>query len=35
MKTALTIDIRRAEEKDAPAIADVHMESWQIGRAHV
>jgi ribosomal protein S18 acetylase RimI-like enzyme len=28
MKTALTIDIRRAEEKDAPAIADVHAQSW-------
>lgn len=28
MKTTLTIDIRRAEEKDASAIADVHMEAW-------
>ncbi len=28
MKTALTIDIRRAEEKDASAIAAVHAESW-------
>lgn len=29
MKTALTIDIRRAEEKDAAAIADVHTEAWR------
>ncbi|QDZ01774.1 GNAT family N-acetyltransferase [Nitratireductor mangrovi] len=29
MKTALTIDIRRAEESDASAIADVHMEAWR------
>lgn len=29
MKTALTIDIRRAEEKDASAIADVHGEAWR------
>jgi ribosomal protein S18 acetylase RimI-like enzyme len=28
MKTALTIDIRRAEEKDAEAIADVHYHAW-------
>jgi ribosomal protein S18 acetylase RimI-like enzyme len=28
MKTALTIDIRRAEEKDARAIADVHLDAW-------
>ncbi len=25
----LTIDIRRAEPQDAPAIADVHHEAWQ------
>ncbi|MEQ8295191.1 MAG: GNAT family N-acetyltransferase [Nitratireductor sp.] len=29
MKTALTIDIRRAQENDALAIAAVHMEAWQ------
>lgn len=28
MKT-LTIDIRKAELKDAPAIADVHQEAWR------
>ncbi|WP_157016575.1 GNAT family N-acetyltransferase [Mesorhizobium xinjiangense] len=29
MKTALTIDIRRAEETDAIAISEVHLEAWQ------
>lgn len=29
MKTILTIDIRRAVEKDAAAIADVHEQSWR------
>lgn len=29
MKTALTIDIRRAEVRDAAAIADVHGEAWR------
>ena len=28
MKTTFTIDIRRAEVKDAPAIAHVHREAW-------
>ncbi len=29
MKTALTIDIRRAEDKDALAISEVHLEAWR------
>lgn len=29
MKTMLTIDIRRAAEKDAEAIAGIHEESWR------
>ena len=29
MKTALTIDIRRAEDRDALAISEVHLEAWR------